>query len=52
MGHRNLSRKISAEFCNYWAYADLIQKADIKISMCSSAEPNKNSMAERLKRIF
>ena len=30
-----------------WAYVDLIQKAGIKMSMCSSAEPNENSMAER-----
>ena len=33
-----------------WAYVDLIQKAGIKMSMCSSAEPNENSMAERLNR--
>jgi putative transposase len=35
------------QYCS-WAYVDLIQKAGIKMSMCSSAEPNENSMAERL----
>jgi putative transposase len=35
------------QYCS-WAYVDLIQKAGIKMSMCSSPEPNENSMAERL----
>ncbi|MEY4538999.1 MAG: hypothetical protein RLZZ306_756 [Bacteroidota bacterium] len=37
------------QYCS-WAYVDLIQAAGIKLSMCSSAEPNENSMAERLNR--
>ena len=37
------------QYCS-WAYVDLIQQAGIKMSMCSSAEPNENSMAERLNR--
>ena len=37
------------QYCSL-AHVDLIQKAGIKINMCSSAEPNENSMAERLNR--
>jgi putative transposase len=37
------------QYCS-WAYVDLIQAVGIKMSMCSSAEPNENSMAERLNR--
>ena len=29
------------QYCS-WAYVDLIQQAGIKMSMCSSAEPNEN----------
>ncbi len=29
---------------------DLLRDANVKISMCSSAEPNESSMAERLNR--
>ena len=37
------------QYCSS-AYVDLSQQAVIKMSMCSSAEPNENSMAERLNR--
>lgn len=37
------------QYCS-WAYVDLLRDANVKISMCSSAEPNENSMAERLNR--
>ena len=39
------------QYCS-WAYMDLIQAAGIKLSMCSSADPNENSLAERLNRIL
>jgi transposase InsO family protein len=48
--HRATTRSDrGVQYCA-WAYVDLIQKAGIKMSMCSSAEPNENSMAERLNR--
>jgi transposase InsO family protein len=48
--HRATTRSDrGVQYCS-WAYLDLIQKAGIKMSMCSSAEPNENSMAERLNR--
>jgi len=37
------------QYCS-WAYVDLLRDSNVEISMCSSAEPNENSMAERLNR--